>query len=326
MATLAGLTFYTSLLAPDERTKLFVATATIVVAIYPALRRVVVRQVRARVAARDYATEMERQACLDPLTGLANRRIVFKRLDELVDAGKPMWLGLWTSMLEGDQRTSWPKDGRRRVERDCGATVRRHRFQASASAGSAGIEFALIFERATRRGRRQAPLHGVDRRRRTARRRLTIETQMSGSIGLVSFPDMAADVPSSARRRAFPYVRPRLWAAARLWRSMRARPPSSGHHGTRKTARQGRSRRRTLSRLPATGRSLDQQGDRLRGLCAGIVRRARAGAARPFHSLRETHRPDQEHHARRARQGARGAGGLASDHLHVVQHLRAECR
>lgn len=203
MATLAGLTFYTSLLAPDERTKLFVATATIVVAIFLLFRRVVVRQVRARVAARDYAAEMERQACLDPLTGLSNRRIVFKRLDELVDAGNPMWLGLLDlNGLKAINERHGQKTGDN-VLSGIAARLSSTQIPGLSIGRLGGDEFALIFE-----GQRD----GEDVKRlcmaliaavEQPGDGLTIETQMSGSIGLVSFPDTAVDVPELCEKAGF---------------------------------------------------------------------------------------------------------------------------
>lgn len=194
LATLAfvGQTF--PALAHTEHSRVVAATTVISIAIGLTLRRTLIRQVRSRVQARSSAQELERQAGLDPLTGLDNRRVVFKRLEKLVETGQRVWLGLLE--LHG-LKTINDVHGQKagddvligiaaRLASICipGLTIGR----------LGGDEFALIFT-----GDRQCEdvarlcrqiLAIVPQQEKTERGGAT----MSGSIGLVSFPDMAASL------------------------------------------------------------------------------------------------------------------------------------
>jgi len=58
------------------------------------LRKAILRQVEARLLANDLARRAQHLADHDTLTGLASRRSVLARLEELVERGQPCWLGV----------------------------------------------------------------------------------------------------------------------------------------------------------------------------------------------------------------------------------------
>ncbi|MCL6708268.1 EAL domain-containing protein [Pseudomonas sp. R2.Fl] len=58
------------------------------------LRKAILRQIEARLAADEMAAKAQALARTDSLTALANRRSVFAELDGLVSAGRPFWFGI----------------------------------------------------------------------------------------------------------------------------------------------------------------------------------------------------------------------------------------
>lgn len=180
--------------APPEFLKLATATVAIIVATFLLLRGTVMRQVNARILAQAYEREIERQAGVDLLTGICNRRSVFRRLEDLVARGECAWLGVLDI------------DGLKAVNETHGHNAGDEVLMAVAARLSTGVcdaltvgrlegdEFALILtgkrsremisrDCATIMSAFDAPMriHGVD-------------MKITASVGLVSYPDMASSV------------------------------------------------------------------------------------------------------------------------------------
>lgn len=95
--TVASLYAFARDLVPDQATDyawIGLATAFASVGTTTLLRRAVARQIEARLRADDMAAAARDLAARDGLTGLANRRALFERLESLVRDGLPFWLGL----------------------------------------------------------------------------------------------------------------------------------------------------------------------------------------------------------------------------------------
>jgi diguanylate cyclase (GGDEF)-like protein len=194
LATLAMLRYIFPLDAPNEHVRLVAATTIIVVGMFMLFRRVLIRQVRARILTDDYAREMERLASMDPLTGLDNRRTVFKQLDELVASGKPGWLGLLD--LNGIKNLN-EQNGQKVGDAAIGGLAARlmsAQIDGLSVGRLGGDEFALIF---TGKHESDEIMHLctkliaiVEQPRNTGK----LSGAVSGSIGLVSYPDMASKV------------------------------------------------------------------------------------------------------------------------------------
>lgn len=194
LATLALLRYIFPLDAQNEHVRLVAATAIIVIGMFMLFRRVLIRQVRARILIDDYAREMERQARMDPLTGLDNRRTVFKRLDDLIAADEPVWLGLLD--LNGIKKLN-EQNGQKAGDEALSGMA--SRLMSTPITGLSvgrlgGDEFALVFT-----GKREAEevmrlctnlIAVVEQSRETG----TLSAAISGSIGLVAYPDMASKV------------------------------------------------------------------------------------------------------------------------------------
>ena len=97
--SLAVVTLYAFALGADEELRyqlMFIGVATAFVAFGMAslLRRAVVRQIDARLLADELALKAQDLSRTDPLTGLANRRAVFQRMDSLIAERRPYWMGV----------------------------------------------------------------------------------------------------------------------------------------------------------------------------------------------------------------------------------------
>ncbi|WP_170976590.1 EAL domain-containing protein [Rhizobium sp. FKL33] len=195
-APIATLGVYVYVCVPDADTeylRLAAATVAVVIGAFGALRSVLIDQIRARNLAQNYAGELERQAFIDPLTGIENRRAVFDNLDRLTLQAQPFWfavLDLDGFKLVNDQHGHSVGD-----DLLCAVAERLQQMSdGDLMVGRiGGDEFALVFmgactaEMATNAARKV--INAVSERYRLE----PVDLKIGASIGLVSFPGMAAE-------------------------------------------------------------------------------------------------------------------------------------
>lgn len=192
VVTVIGTLFwFVTLLPPGEIADFrFIGVATSLAALGMAilLRKAVMRQIDARVLADELAAR-------DSLTGIANRRSIFRRIEGLVEQGKPFWVGILD--LDGFKSINDIYGHAVGDQILCGVVERLkwHETNAVQFGRIGGDEFAIVVEGGTNeseiadfgdrlirdisQGYDLQPLH------------LTV----SGTIGFAQFPTMA----SSAR-------------------------------------------------------------------------------------------------------------------------------
>ena len=97
VASIVSLYMFARLAGPvvvEQYVVIGVATAFAALGMATLLRKAMLQQVDARLLADVMATEAQRLARTDPLTGLPNRRAVFQEIDALVAAQSPFWVGI----------------------------------------------------------------------------------------------------------------------------------------------------------------------------------------------------------------------------------------
>jgi diguanylate cyclase (GGDEF)-like protein len=187
VTVIATLFWFVTLLPPGEIADFrFIGVATSLAALGMAilLRKAIMRQIDARVLADELAAR-------DSLTGIANRRSVFRHIEGLVEQGKPFWVGILD--LDGFKSINDIYGHAVGDQILCGVVdrLKRHETNAVRFGRIGGDEFAIVVEKGADESEIGDFGHRLIRDISQGYDLQPLHLTISGTIGFAQFPTMA---------------------------------------------------------------------------------------------------------------------------------------